>query len=263
MRLCAHVCALSGSIRRANKNTGTPSFLTQRSADFNTAWVVTIRVFPRFKTVYIEIGHFNSGTRFSRNGLPLEVNHNTSAVQDLHAAQGRPVLFVVQNSTKGFIMKSSSSKSYKSPHGGGIRGADNDLRSPVFEGRFGRMFRELPPAVHTDQALIKLGEAMTAAPELDAKGRPAAALETTDHLQDDEENAGISAGYTYFGQFIDHDITFDPASLQEQQNDPEAMINFRTPRLDLDSLYGRGPADQPYMYREDGNPSGARINRTE
>ena len=62
-------------------------------------------------------------------------------------------------------------------------------------------------------------------------------------IQDDEENAGIPAGYTYLGQFIDHDITFDPSSSLMQQNDPDALVDFRTPRLDLDSLYGRGPAD--------------------
>src|SRR5438132_14125638 len=89
---------------------------------------------------------------------------------------------------------------------------------------------------------------MTTDPELDPKELPAAAPETKDRIQDDEENAGISAGYTYLGQFIDHDITFDPASSLQQLNDPDALVDFRTPRLDLDSLYGRGPDDQPYMY---------------
>ena len=65
---------------------------------------------------------------------------------------------------------------------------------------------------------------------------------------DDEENQGIAAGYTYLGQFIDHDLTFDPASSLEKQNDPDALIDFRTPAFDLDNVYGRGPDDQPYMY---------------
>ena len=148
-------------------------------------------------------------------------------------------------------MRSSSTKSSSTPHGGGLRGADVGRRSSVFEGRFGRLFRELPPAVHDPAALAKLGQAMTADAEVDASGRPAAAPETDKHIQDEEENAGIPAGYTYFGQFIDHDITFDPASSLMQQNDPDALTDFRTPRLDLDSLYGRGPADQPYMYQGD------------
>ena len=71
-------------------------------------------------------------------------------------------------------------------------------------------------------------------------------------IQDDEENPGVPAGYTYLGQFIDHDITFDPASSLQKQNDVDGLVDYRTPRLDLDSLYGRGPEDQPYMYFNDG-----------
>ena len=91
----------------------------------------------------------------------------------------------------------------------------------------------------------------------DADGRliPAATAEfapgEANAKPDDEENYGIPAGYTYLGQFIDHDISFDPMSMLMKQNDPEALIDFRTPQLDLDCVYGRGPADQPYMYRED------------
>ena len=135
-------------------------------------------------------------------------------------------------------------------HGGGIRGDQVSRRSSLFVGRFGRMFRELPAATWPEKALRDLGEAMTAKPELadDDKKFPTAAAETKEILQDDEENAGIPAGYTYFGQFVDHDITFDPASSLQQNNDPDGLVDFRTPRLDLDSLYGRGPDDQPYMY---------------
>ena len=55
----------------------------------------------------------------------------------------------------------------------------------------------------------------------------------------------LPAGYTYFGQFVDHDITFDPVSSLSRQNDPDALVDYRTPRFDLDSLYGRGPYHQP------------------
>lgn len=79
-------------------------------------------------------------------------------------------------------------------------------------------------------------------------------------VQDDDENTStlssgelrLPAGYTYFGQFVDHDITFDPVSSLERQNDPDGLVDFRTPRFDLDSLYGRGPSDQPYLYDPDG-----------
>jgi Animal haem peroxidase len=62
------------------------------------------------------------------------------------------------------------------------------------------------------------------------------------------DNTDIPAGFTYLGQFIDHDITFDPMSKLDQRNDPNSLVNFRTPRFDLDSLYGSGPVDQPFLY---------------
>ena len=46
----------------------------------------------------------------------------------------------------------------------------------------------------------------------------------------DPEESGIPAAYTYFGQFIDHDLTFDPASSLQKQNDPDALVDHRTPR---------------------------------
>ncbi|MEQ9518549.1 MAG: heme peroxidase family protein [Parvibaculum sp.] len=62
------------------------------------------------------------------------------------------------------------------------------------------------------------------------------------------DNPRIVAGFTFLGQFIDHDITFDPTSHLERQNDPEAVRNFRTPALELDSVYGAGPEAQPFLY---------------
>ncbi|WP_440658718.1 peroxidase family protein [Ensifer adhaerens] len=56
------------------------------------------------------------------------------------------------------------------------------------------------------------------------------------------------AGFTYVGQFIDHDITFDTSSPLDAETDAETIHNMRTPALDLDSLYGNGPALQPFLY---------------
>ena len=44
-------------------------------------------------------------------------------------------------------------------------------------------------------------------------------------------NPAMTAGMTFLGQFVDHDITLDTTSSLEQQVDPEAIQNFRTPTL--------------------------------
>jgi hypothetical protein len=67
----------------------------------------------------------------------------------------------------------------------------------------------------------------------------------TTHAQD---SPTMDAGFTFFGQFIDHNITFDVTSMLGRQMDPEALRNFRPPMLDLDHLYGSGPFASPTLY---------------
>lgn len=139
-----------------------------------------------------------------------------------------------------------------------LRGLESTQQSSIQTGKFGRMFRWLEPAQigRTPQeqiAITELCKGLATAMivnEFDAniaKGNttPDSDINTPEPA---DENPTVAAGYTYFGQFIDHDITFDPASSLQQQNDPDALVDFRTPRLDLDCVYGRGPADQPYLY---------------
>ena len=129
-------------------------------------------------------------------------------------------------------------------HGSTVRGLTLSRSSKLLGGQFGRMFRALPPAdfgesdTETEQNLLKLGEAMVA-PHDDPKDGP------------DAEEGGIPSAYTYLGQFVDHDLTFDPASSLQQQDDPDGLIDFRTPRFDLDCVYGKGPDDAPYLYNSD------------
>jgi hypothetical protein len=118
-------------------------------------------------------------------------------------------------------------------HGGVTpRGLEAVPRSPLFEGRFGRMFRALPASRPERAALEALGNAM---PEETGAGTAA-------------DNPTIPAAYTYFGQFVDHDVTFDPVSQLSRINDPDALVDFRTPRFDLDSVYGLGPTASPFLY---------------
>ena len=125
-------------------------------------------------------------------------------------------------------------------HGTEPRGLMAVLRSPLFEGRFGRMFRNLPPFLPSNEALDALARQM-----VEPEPQPG---------QDDTtgDNPDIPAGFTYVGQFVDHDLTFDPTSQLQRDNDPDALVDFRTPRFDLDSVYGRGPDDQPFLYENDG-----------
>jgi hypothetical protein len=62
----------------------------------------------------------------------------------------------------------------------------------------------------------------------------------------------IPSGYVYLGQFIAHDITHEIESLQNAGPVVERTPNYRTPRFDLDHLYGKGPAAVPYIYEQDG-----------
>ncbi len=54
----------------------------------------------------------------------------------------------------------------------------------------------------------------------------------------------IPAGFTYLGQFIDHDLTFDKTTVMLGDSvSPAQLLQGRSPALDLDSLYGAGPGD--------------------
>lgn len=127
------------------------------------------------------------------------------------------------------------------PHGRGVRGLNLSRSSVFFGGAFGRIFRSL--------AAAEFGESDKET-EANLKSLGAAMVSTEDKPKDapDGEESGIPALYTYLGQFIDHDITFDPASSLQQQNDPDGLVDYRTPKFDLDNVYGRGPDDQPYLY---------------
>nr|CAD6422830.1 heme peroxidase [Rhizobium sp. Q54] len=128
-------------------------------------------------------------------------------------------------------------------HGHGVRGMKRETLHSFSgigdPGKFGVMFPDLLPLHVDDDALFALARAMRDEGDIGADPNP------------DGDNASIPAGYTYLGQFIDHDITLDTTPLDQQKADPNATDNFRTPALDLDSLYGDGPGIHPYLYQRD------------
>jgi Animal haem peroxidase len=120
------------------------------------------------------------------------------------------------------------------------------------QGRFGRLFPTLP-AFAADTELIR-----DALAELGAKNGP---MDAGDDLSDpitlitdpgksinNPDNPTIGAGFTFLGQFLDHDMTFDPTSSLARRQDPESIRNFRIPALDLDHVYGGGPGVSPHLY---------------
>ena len=94
--------------------------------------------------------------------------------------------------------------------------------------KFGSMFSDarLEPYRPDDKGLIELGRAMQNGPDLG-------------------EHPSLLAGYTYLGQFIAHDLSWDKTGdVPKGPVSPASVEQGRSPFLDLDSVYGDGP-DSP------------------
>ena len=112
-----------------------------------------------------------------------------------------------------------------------------DELSTAEGGKYGRMFPDLPSPQTDETILLTLGKSGSV---MDAAARPYETGVSTD-------NPAIPAGWTFFGQFIAHDITADRSLLLHHARLNE-LRNFRTPRLDLESLYAARPTGSPYLY---------------
>lgn len=62
------------------------------------------------------------------------------------------------------------------------------------------------------------------------------------------DNPTHTAGVTFFGQFMDLDMTFDHGSVLGTPTDPLKTQNSRIPYFDLDSVYGDGPVGSAQYY---------------
>ena len=81
---------------------------------------------------------------------------------------------------------------------------------------------------------------------------------TESPADDAARDSEIPSGYTFFGQFIDHDLTLDDSTILGTTVDPATVDDIRTPLFDLDCVYGLGPQDSPDIY--DGNAGRLRID---
>jgi hypothetical protein len=87
-----------------------------------------------------------------------------------------------------------------------------------------------PLGTGEEEKLVKLGEAMRYDVEREGTLTP-------------------RVGYTYFSQFVGHDLTYDPTPLEGPYLDPERTSNHRTRYFDLDHVYGGDPKHSPNLYR--------------
>jgi len=126
------------------------------------------------------------------------------------------------------------------------------------EDRFGRLFPQLDPFFRDNtprlraalQDIGKLGGMMDARDELGDGGKAAAiALIADANLStNNPNNPAQTAGSTFIGQFLDHDMTFDLTSRLAVVTEPTESPNERTPAFDLDSVYGGGPLRDAELY---------------
>jgi Animal haem peroxidase/TAT (twin-arginine translocation) pathway signal sequence len=134
---------------------------------------------------------------------------------------------------------------------------------------FGRIFPKLPPFAEASDrvraALLEMGkpggildarDQLSAGPKAlivdpTVNGNPTAA----NPYGTNPDNPTMTAGSTFVGQFVDHDITFDQTSQLGIPQNPLLSPNTRTPALDLDSVFGGGPALRPdlYVHNADGS----------
>src|SRR5262245_16526084 len=102
---------------------------------------------------------------------------------------------------------------------------------------YARMFPMLP-ALEVDESFLR------------AVGRSGGPCDCRDVADEPASLADVAAGCPIFGQFVAHAITADRSPLRSHA-DPTHLQNARTPRLNLECLYGEGPIGQPFLYQRD------------
>jgi hypothetical protein len=122
---------------------------------------------------------------------------------------------------------------------------------------FGRMFPDLPAYQIAQiggttplQTLQALTAGAPSGPLFDPNIAAGPPRGLTDPNDDNPDN--VPSFFTYFGQFLDHDMVLDKLPLPDSFVDPATIPNFRDPRMNLDSVYLGGPDANPELYQADG-----------
>ncbi len=139
------------------------------------------------------------------------------------------------------------------PGAAGVAFADAGAMPDPLRTTFGRMFPKLPPFARPSagltEALVDFGRPGGPLDANDDLAAGALALIIDPALNVNNPNSTLgTAGSTFMGQFLDHDITFDTSSPLGVETDPKRSRNGRTPTLDLDTVYGAGPMEAPHLY---------------
>jgi Animal haem peroxidase len=115
--------------------------------------------------------------------------------------------------------------------------AQRPIDAPIGPTMYGRLFAELPSFSVEQELLFALG-------------RVGGLCDCGDEEDNPASLASVAAGWPIFGQFIAHDITADRSAPQAHV-DPSQLRNARSPRLNLEGLYGDGPVGHPFLFRRD------------
>ena len=99
-------------------------------------------------------------------------------------------------------------------------------------GRYGRAFPDLPALESTRRRCSRSAPSGGLCDGSDATG----------------DDGTAAAGWPFFGQFIAHDITADRSPIGPHA-DATTIANFRSPRANLECLYGAGPVGAPVPLR--------------
>ena len=155
--------------------------------------------------------------------------------------------------------------------GSGLLGSSSALAQSfvLSEDNFGRMFPQLDPFFGDrvprglNSLLVQIGRRGGV---MDAKDQLPASASAEDQAQaainlivdatlnvNNPNNTTHTAGTTFMGQFMDHDMTFDQTSALGDVTDPDDSPNTRSPTLDLDSVYLGGPSRSPQLYGHQGS----------
>jgi Animal haem peroxidase len=111
------------------------------------------------------------------------------------------------------------------------------IDAPVGPATYARMFPELPSFQAEEEFLYTLGRA--------------GGLCDCGDVEDSPDSLGeAAAGWPIFGQFVAHDLTAD-RSILRAHTDTAGLHNARSPKPNLETLYGDGPTGHPFLYQRD------------